>query len=44
MVSAMWRILFIAFLLAHGGVHLVMWLSPIDPDACVQRKPLLAGW
>ena len=33
MVSAMWRILFIAFLLAHGGVHLVMWLSPIDPDA-----------
>ncbi|HEX6302458.1 MAG TPA: hypothetical protein VF148_18565 [Acidimicrobiia bacterium] len=29
----MWRILFIAFLIAHGGVHLAMWLSPIDPDA-----------
>ena len=29
----MWRFLFIAFLIAHGGVHLAMWLSPTKPDA-----------
>lgn len=28
----MWRVLFIAFLIAHGGVHLAVWLSPIDPN------------
>jgi hypothetical protein len=30
--SVMWRVLFIAFLIAHGGVHLAMWFSPIDPN------------
>lgn len=30
--SVMWRVLFIGFLIAHGGVHLAMWFSPIDPD------------
>ncbi|HKZ19298.1 MAG TPA: hypothetical protein VJQ57_04245 [Acidimicrobiia bacterium] len=29
----MWRFIFIAFLIAHGGVHLAMWLSPVKPDA-----------
>lgn len=29
----MWRVLFIAFLIAHGGVHLAIWLSPMNPDA-----------
>lgn len=29
----MWRVLFIAFLMAHGGVHLAIWLSPIDANA-----------
>ena len=29
----MWRILTIAFLIAHGAVHLAVWLSPINPDA-----------
>ena len=28
----MWRVLFIAFLIAHGAVHLAVWLSPINPD------------
>ena len=29
----MWRFLFIAFLIAHGGIHLAIWLSPINQDA-----------
>lgn len=29
----MWRFLFIAFLIAHGAVHLAIWLSPISQDA-----------
>lgn len=29
----MWRFLFIAFLIAHGGIHLAIWLSPVNPDA-----------
>jgi hypothetical protein len=29
----MWRFLFIAFLIAHGGIHLAIWLSPIRADA-----------
>jgi hypothetical protein len=29
----MWRVLFIAFLIAHGGVHLAIWLSPVKADA-----------
>lgn len=29
----MWRFLFIAFLIAHGGVHLAMWLTPLKADA-----------
>jgi lysylphosphatidylglycerol synthetase-like protein (DUF2156 family) len=27
-----WRFLFIAFLIAHGLVHLVIWLMPKPPD------------
>lgn len=29
----MWRFVFIAFLLAHGAVHLAVWLTPISTDA-----------
>ena len=29
----MWRFLFIAFLIAHGGVHLAMWITPVKADA-----------
>jgi hypothetical protein len=29
----MWRFLFIAFLIAHGLVHLAIWLPPFLPDA-----------
>ena len=32
----MWRFLFIAFLIAHGLVHLVIWLMPKPPD---QKAP-----
>ena len=29
----MWRVLFIAFLIAHGAIHLAIWLSPENPEA-----------
>jgi hypothetical protein len=29
----MWRILFIAFLIAHAAIHLAIWLPPLKPDA-----------
>jgi hypothetical protein len=29
----MWRVVFIAFFIAHGGVHLAIWLPPLQPDA-----------
>ena len=29
----MWRVLLVAFLIAHGGVHLAIWLSPAKPEA-----------
>ena len=32
----MWRFLFIAFLIAHGLVHLAIWLMPKPPD---QKAP-----
>ena len=28
----MWRVLFIAYLIAHGAVHLVLWLRPATAD------------
>jgi len=32
----MWRFIFITFLIAHGLVHLVIWLIPEPPD---QKAP-----
>lgn len=29
----MWRFIFVAFLIAHGGVHVAMWAMPAPPDA-----------
>ena len=29
----MWRFVFIAFLLAHGGIHLAIWATPKSKDA-----------
>jgi hypothetical protein len=29
----MWRVLFIAFLIAHGAVHLAIWATPKREDA-----------
>ena len=31
----MWRLLFIGFLIAHGLVHLAIWLSPKPKDQTV---------
>jgi hypothetical protein len=41
----MWRFLFIAFLIAHGGVHLAIWLTPFKADAPFDpgRSWLLGG-
>src|SRR4026207_1011810 len=35
-VTTMWRFLFIAFLIAHGLVHLAIWLMPKPPG---QKAP-----
>lgn len=35
----MWRLLFIGFLIAHGLVHLAMWLSPKPKDQTVPFDP-----
>jgi hypothetical protein len=29
----MWRFMFIAFLIAHGGIHAAIWAMPPKPDA-----------
>lgn len=29
----MWRFVFIAFLIAHGGLHLAIWLTPQSEEA-----------
>jgi hypothetical protein len=29
----MWRVLLIAFLLAHAGIHVAVWASPVKADA-----------
>lgn len=31
----MWRFVFIAFLLAHGGIHLAIWTTPTPKEADV---------
>jgi hypothetical protein len=31
----MWRFVFIAFLLAHGGIHLAIWATPTPKEANV---------
>jgi hypothetical protein len=31
----MWRFVFIAFLLAHGGIHLAIWATPTTNEAKV---------
>jgi hypothetical protein len=36
----MWRLLFIGFLIAHGLVHLAIWLMPKPPD---QKAPFDPG-
>jgi hypothetical protein len=28
----MWRLLFIAFFIAHAGIHLAMWVTPASTD------------
>ena len=40
----MWRLLFIAFLIAHGLVHLAIWLmpKPADEKALRPRSLLVA--
>ena len=35
----MWRFLFIGFLIAHGLVHLAIWLVPKPPDQKVPFDP-----
>ncbi|MGH8944930.1 MAG: hypothetical protein ACRDVL_02130 [Acidimicrobiia bacterium] len=31
-VLTMWRFLFVAFLVAHGGIHLAIWATPVNPE------------
>lgn len=51
----MWRVVFIAFLLAHGAVHLAIWATPAPNDATApfdsahswllgRRRGLAAAW
>lgn len=35
----MWRFLFIAFLIAHGLIHLVMWVVPPKPKEGAAAQP-----
>lgn len=35
----MWRLLFIAFLIAHGGVHVTIWATPKPKDQDVPFDP-----
>lgn len=36
----MWRFLFIGFFIAHGLVHLAIWLMPKPPDAKASFDPM----
>ena len=39
----MWRFLFIAFLIAHGLVHLTIWLMPKPADQKAPFDPIIRG-
>ena len=38
-LATMWRIVFIAFFLAHGGIHLAIWATPTPKEANVPFDP-----
>jgi hypothetical protein len=39
----MWRFLFIGLLIAHGLVHLAIWLMPKPPDQRAPFEPVTRG-